>query len=94
MHALQVNADQKQEDEAKWTATKGMQYSAHGRTLSFSRKQIVKYVLPLVAWMVLIIIVYGLSYMFVGASIPRLDSVNGGSRVQAYSRSCLVLLLF
>ncbi|KAL3155070.1 hypothetical protein ABBQ38_011135 [Trebouxia sp. C0009 RCD-2024] len=80
-----VNADQKEEDESKWAATKGMQYSARGRKLNFSRKQLVIFIMPLVAWMALLILIYGLAYMFIGASIPRLDSVNGGSRVQAYT---------
>lgn len=87
MHEMQVNADQKEEDESKWAATKGMQYSARGRKLNFSRKQLVIFIMPLVAWMALLILIYGLAYMFIGASIPRLDSVNGGSRVQAYSKS-------
>lgn len=94
---MQVNADQKEEDESKWAATKGMQYSARGRKLNFSRKQLVIFIMPLVAWMALLVLTYGLAYMFIGASIPRLDSVNGGSRVQAYSKSvhcyvCLELL--
>ena len=84
---MQVNPDQKEEDEGKWAATKGMQYSARGRKLKYSRKQLVIFILPLMGWMALIIIVYGLSYMFVGSSIPRLDSVNAGARVHAYSKS-------
>ena len=91
MHESQVNPDQKEEDEGKWAATKGMQYSARGRKLNYSRKQLLIFVLPLMGWMVLIIVVYGLSYMFIGASMPRLDSVNGGSRVQAYSKCCALL---
>ena len=84
---LQANADQKEEEEGKWAATKGMQYSARGRKLTYSRKAIVLFVLPIVAWMALIILNYGLSYMFISNTEPRLDIVNGGSRVQAYSKS-------
>ena len=85
--ALQVTEGQKEEDEGKWAATKGMQYSARGRKLAFSSKQLVMFIWPLVAWMALIILTFGLSYMFIGSSIPRLDSVNAGSRVHAYSKS-------
>ena len=83
---LQANADQKEEEESKWAATKGMQYSARGRKLTYSRKAIIQFIMPLVAWMALIIMTYGLSYMFIGQSVPRLDEVNGSSRVQAYSK--------
>ena len=75
---LQANADQQEEDESKWAATKGMQYSARGRKLTFSNKAIFQMV-------ALIILDFGLSYMFVSQSIPRLDDVNGNARVQAYS---------
>ena len=64
-----------------------MQYSARGRKLTYSRKAIVMFILPIVAWMALIILNYGLSYMFVNNTQPRLDSVNGGNRVQAYCKS-------
>ena len=83
---MQANADQKEEEEGKWAATKGMQYSARGRKLTYSRKAIVMFILPIVAWMGLIILNYGLSYMFIYNTQPRLDSVNGGSRVQVYSK--------
>ena len=63
-----------------------MQYSARGRKLTYSSKAIVQFILPLVAWMALVILTDGLSYNFIGDSIPRLDEVNGGSRVQAYSK--------
>lgn len=84
---MQANADQKEEEEGKWAATKGMQYSARGRKLSYSRKAIVMFILPIVAWMALVILNYGLSYMFINNTQTRLDSVNGGSRVQAFSKS-------
>ncbi len=63
-----------------------MQYSAHGRVLDYSRSAIVWMVLPLIGWMALIILNYGLSYMFVSKTVYRLDDVNGNSRVQAYSK--------
>ena len=63
-----------------------MQYTARGRKLTYSRKAIVMFVLPLLAWQALVILNYGLSYKFAGDTLPRLDSVNGGSRVQAYSK--------
>lgn len=92
MHWLQANVDQKEEEDGKWAATKGMQYSSRGRTLTYSRKAIAIFIMPLVAWLALIILNYGLSYMFVQDSQPRLDSVNGGSRVQASSKSYLLLM--
>ena len=82
---LQANADQQEEDDSKWAATKGMQYSARGRKLTFSNKAIFQMVAPLIGWMALVILDFGLSYMFVSQSIPRLDDVNGNARVQAYS---------
>ena len=75
-----------------------MQYSARGRKLTYSRKAIVMFILPIIAWMALLILNYGLSYLFISNTQPRLDSVNGGSRVQAYSKSyalsCNVLKQF
>lgn len=89
---LQANADQKEEEEGKWAATKGMQYSARGRSLTYSRKAIVVFIMPLIAWLALIILNYGLAYMFINNSQPRLDSVNGGSRVQSSSKLYLLSL--
>ena len=43
--------------------------------------------------MLLVILNWGLSYMFVHQSVPRLDDVNGNSRVQAYSKHPLALVL-
>ncbi|DBB01294.1 TPA: hypothetical protein ACH3X3_011692 [Trebouxia sp. C0006] len=80
-----ANADQKEEEEGKWATTKGMQYSARGRKLEYSRSAIVWMVLPLIAWMALIILTYGLSYLLLSKSFPRLNDVNGNSRVQAYT---------
>lgn len=88
---MQTNADQKEEEEGKWATTKGMQYSARGRKLDYSRSAIVWMILPLIAWMALVIATYGLSYMFVSKTIPRLDDVNGNCRVQAYSKHCYLL---
>ena len=83
---LQANVEQNQEEEGKWATTKGMQYSARGRKLDYSRKAIYQMIFPLICWMLLVILNWGLSYMFVHQSIPRLDDVNGNSRVQAYSK--------
>lgn len=88
---LQANADQQEEDESKWAATKGMQYSARGRKLTYSNKAIFQMVAPLLGWMAVVILVFGLSYMFVSQSVPRLDDVNGNARVQAYSKFILIL---
>ncbi len=63
-----------------------MQYSARGRKLVYSCSAIVWMVLPLIAWMALIILTYGLSYMLLSKALPRLNDVNGNSRVQAYSK--------
>jgi len=85
---MQANAEQKEDEEGKWATTKGMQYSARGRKLDYSRSAILWMVLPLIAWMALIILTYGLSYMLLSKAIPRLNDVNGNSRVQAYSKHC------
>lgn len=82
----QANAEQKEDEEGKWATTKGMQYSARGRKLDYSRSAILWMVLPLIAWMALIILTYGLSYMLLSEALPRLSDVNGNSRVQAYSK--------
>ena len=63
-----------------------MQYSARGRKLTYSNKAIFQMVAPLLGWMALVILAFGLSYMFVSQSVPRLDDVNGTARVQAYSK--------
>ncbi|DBA80194.1 TPA: hypothetical protein ACH3X2_007658 [Trebouxia sp. C0005] len=80
-----ANAEQKEDEEGKWATTKGMQYSARGRKLDYSRSAILWMVLPLIAWMALIILTYGLSYMLLSEALPRLSDVNGNSRVQAYT---------
>jgi hypothetical protein len=85
---MQANAEQKEDEEGKWATTKGMQYSARGRKLDYSRSAILWMVLPLIAWMALIILTYGLSYMLLSKAFPRLNDVNGNSRVQAYSKYC------
>ena len=82
----QANTEQKEEEEGKWATTKGMQYSARGRKLDYSRSAIGWMILPLIAWMALIILTYGLSYMLLSKALPRLNDVNGNSRVQAYSK--------
>lgn len=90
--AVQGNAEQQEEEEGKWAATKGLQYTSRGRKLSYSNKAIFQMVAPLLAWMVLVILVFGLSYKFLGDSIPRLDAVNGNARIQAYSKTQVMLL--
>ena len=89
MLSLQVNADQQEEDEGKWAATKGMQYTSRGRKLSYSNKAIFQMMAPLLAWMALVIVDFGVSYMFLNNSTPRLDAVNSNARIQAYSKQLL-----
>ena len=82
---VQANADQQEEEEGKWAATKGMQYTARGRKLSYSNKAILQMVAPLIGWMALVCLDFGLSHMFLKNTTPRLDAVNGNARIQAYS---------
>ena len=82
---VQANADQQEEEEGKWAATKGMQYTARGRKLSYSNKAILQMVAPLIGWMALVCLDFGLSCMFLKNITPRLDAVNGNARIQAYS---------
>lgn len=89
MLSLQVNADQQEEDEGKWAATKGMQYTSRGRKLTYSNKAIFQMIAPLLAWMALVIVDFGVSYMFLNNSTPRLDAVNSNARIQAYSKKLL-----
>ena len=89
---LQANVEQNQEEEGKWAATKGMKYSSRGRKLDYSRKAIYQMIFPLICWMLLVILNWGLSYMFLRQTTPRLDDVNGNSRVQAYSKLPVWLL--
>ena len=62
-----------------------MQYTARGRKLSYSNKAILQMIAPLIGWMALVILAFGLSDMFLNDMTPRLDAVNGNARIQAYS---------
>ena len=63
-----------------------MQYSAHGRKLAYGHRALIWMVMPLLAWMIINIVAYGLGYWLMENGMKNVDAVNYNSRVQEYSK--------